>query len=377
MRILYDHQIFSILKFGGISRYFAELYSGLSRDSSFHTEFAVRSTDNINYQKIVLNNTSVKHSPTNALLKKIRGKLFPTTKEGFVNRRISVEKLSRQEYDLFHPTYYDPYFLEYLRGKPYVLTVFDLIHELFPEYFTDTVISEMRERKKLLIKNAEHIIAISEQTKNDIISQYSVSSDKITTIYLASSFSKVTLQSPQSPTIPKNYLLFVGNRDIYKNFSFFIEAIADILRAKSDLYLICAGPEFIDTEKILFSQLKIENKVLQYFPSDNELIMLYQHAIALVYPSKYEGFGLPLLEAFACGCPVITSNASSLPEVGGDAVLYFDPENASEIQAQIKQLSTNEQLRNQQVDRGYDRLKMFSWDKTVEQTKSVYRKVLL
>ncbi|MCK9409646.1 MAG: glycosyltransferase family 1 protein [Bacteriovoracaceae bacterium] len=377
MKILYDYQIFSLLKFGGISRYFAELVTGINNDKQFSSVLGVRQSMNVNYQKIIRKNNSYSLPGTAEMfVRKSIGKLLPNTKEPVRNKKASIDLLRAGDYDIFHPTYYDPYFMEYCSGKPYVVTVYDMIHELFPEYFSSPMREELIEQKKVLINNAAHVIAISEQTKKDILSIHSIDPDRITSIHLSSSFGRAEEIRSAEYKLPERYILFVGTRDIYKNFTFFLESMKNILLSEVNLFLICAGPPFTEFENHLISTHGLSRQVMQRFPDDDELKAIYKKALCLVYPTKYEGFGLPILEAFACGCPVVTSTTASLPEVGGDAVLYCSPTNADEIQQTVHQLIGDSELRKTLRRKGYDRLTLFSWEKTVQQTKAVYTKVL-
>ena len=120
--------------------------------------------------------------------------------------------------------------------------------------------------------------------------------------------------------------------------------------------------------------LGLEGAVSSRFVSDNQLAYLYQHALCFVFPSLYEGFGIPVLEAFASGCPVLLSNASCFPEVGGDAALYFDPYNPEEMAKTIENVVSDSNLRTQMIQRGHERVKAFSWDKTAAQTAEFYKK---
>jgi glycosyltransferase involved in cell wall biosynthesis len=172
--------------------------------------------------------------------------------------------------------------------------------------------------------------------------------------------------------------LFVGNRGIYKNFTFFIKSISPLLFEEKDLYLVCAGGgDFSYDEIHLFDDLKIKGKVLHYpITHDSTLSQLYQKAALFAFPSLYEGFGIPVLEAFSCGCPVAVSNSSSLPEVGGEAVKYFDPNNLESIQKVVDEIVHNNSLQDTLRSRGYQRLKLFSWEKTAQNTKKVYDNLL-
>jgi glycosyltransferase involved in cell wall biosynthesis len=180
-----------------------------------------------------------------------------------------------------------------------------------------------------------------------------------------------------SSKFPQKYLLFVGNRRVYKNFDTFTESISQLLRDDKNLYLICAGGgKFTPSEIASLEKSGVINKVTQCSFDDNILAQLYQNALAFIFPSLYEGFGIPILEAFFCGCPVVASNISSLPEVAGDAAEYFDPLDKISILNAVKKIAYDHGLRCKLKNKGYERLKNFSWEKTANQTKMLYKSIL-
>jgi glycosyltransferase involved in cell wall biosynthesis len=172
--------------------------------------------------------------------------------------------------------------------------------------------------------------------------------------------------------LPEEYILFTGTRDGYKNFQFFIISIADLLRKSKNLFLVCTGAGFSKDEAALFIRLGIGEKVLHRFASEKEILHLYKAAICFVFPSYYEGFGLPILEAFESGCPVLLARASCFPEIAGDAALYFDPKNKQELVDTIWEILNNITLRNELAKKGFDRVSMFSWDNTFQKTIECY-----
>lgn len=369
MKILYDHQIFSLQKYGGISRYFCELYSHLHNMETIHPEISVVYSENSYYQELFHQKCSLPDQKT--LGKYLNfGKNIAINK---INEYHCKKQIRNGNFDIFHPTYYNPYFLKNLEKKPYVLTVYDMIHELFPDMFNGDITAL---HKKKVIECATKIIAISENTKTDIIRFYDIDPKKIEVIHLATSLQLLTPDISLNP--PQKYILFVGNRVIYKNFTFFINSISSLLNEEKDLYLVCAGGGvFSDAEMHLLNELQIKKRVLHYpITNDSTLSQLYRKAILFVFPSLYEGFGIPVLESFSCGCPVAASNGSSLPEVGGEAVNYFDPNNSDSIQNVIENIVHNDSLQDSLRTRGYERLKCFSWEKTALNTKKVYENLL-
>ena len=367
MKVLYDHQIFTSQIYGGISRYFVELMKNFENDDTIEYDLSLRYSNNYYLKQI--NNISYKTFFKNY---NFRGKGRFTN---YINKKISKKVICREHYDIFHPTYYDPYFLDFLNRKPFILTILDMIHEIFPEIFP--LKDKTSERKKLLAQKATKIIAISENTKRDIIKILGIDEGKIEVIYLGNSLKINKDVKTINIKIPEKYILFVGSRRGYKNFKLFIDAVSPLINEDNELNIVCVGGgdfSMIEIEK--FRSLKIRGKLFYYSGSDSILACLYQKAIAFVFPSLYEGFGIPVLESFTCGCPVIVSNTSSLPEVAGEAAIYFDPTDKLSILNSIQKVIYNDKLRKQLINKGIERVKEFTWEKTADKTKKIYEGVL-
>jgi glycosyltransferase involved in cell wall biosynthesis len=171
------------------------------------------------------------------------------------------------------------------------------------------------------------------------------------------------------------YLLYVGNRDIYKNFIPFLVAVSPILQ-QYDLGLICAGGGgFNEVEHKAIKSHGVESYVEQRSITDPILAQLYSHAVAFVFPSLYEGFGIPILESMACRCPCVLSDRSSLPEIAGEAALYFNPDNVDDMRAAITKILDDKAYREGLVDRGTKRASIFTWERTVQETLSFYTNI--
>lgn len=367
MKVLYDHQIFTSQIYGGISRYFFELIKYFNNDDEIECELSLKYSNNYYLKK--LNNLSYE-----IFLNKysFRGKHRLLN---ILNKRVSKKYISKGDYDILHPTYYDPYFLDYIGKKPFVLTIYDMIHEIYPEMFSSK--DKTPERKKTLAQKATKIIAISKNTKRDIIKFLGIDENKIEVIYLANSINSIKNIDNINIELPKTYILFVGSRRGYKNFDLFIKAIFPLLNEDVKLNVVCAGGGKInDIEIEKLKNLKIKNKIFYYSGSDNVLAYLYQKAVAFVFPSLYEGFGIPILESFECGCPVICSRTSSLPEVAGDAAIYFDPTDKLSIQNSIHKVIYDDELKNNLISKGTERIKEFTWEKTADKTKKIYEGVI-
>ena len=382
IRILFDHQIFA-QKYGGISRYYYELIKQLDKDNNFSWELGLKCSDNAYLLSSSLFRPNKVLSFNDFCFGfnfKGKSRLYNAL-EGIglinslnANPKTSIKMLQGGKYDVFHPTYYDPYFYKYLNNKPFVLTIYDMIYELYPAQFPAEDPTVMH--KRLLAEKADAIIAISENTRQDIIKLYGIDSKKIKVIYLGNSL--VGSESDSDVKLPGKYILYIGNRALYKNFKLFVKAIAPLFRQDSNLYLVCGGGNIFSPEEInLFKDLSCENRIIhQQVKEDRTLASLYKNALAFVFPSLYEGFGIPVLESFSCGCPVILSNSSSFPEVALDAAEYFNPEDELSITEAVKKVIYCEDRRNELRSKGFERLKYFSWEKTAAETKKVYESLI-
>ncbi len=383
MKLLYDHQIFSIQNYGGISRYFCELMENLIPFPDVSFSLALKYSYNENLlNRSELNNywSNRNNFFINPVFPLIQKKIHLNVLYHLhINQNESIRLLKKNDFEIFHPTNYNPYFLKHLGKKPFILTVHDMIHELYPEYFPSQ--DPIKKWKQKLIREAESIIAISHNTKNDIIKFFNIDPDRISVIYHGNPL-EFTESSCNKPNIDDHifnnrYILFVGNRLHYKNFYFFISSISPLFRKYNDISLYCAGGgPFTTKEKNLFKELDILERVRYFAVNDNIMRELYKNAQAFIFPSLYEGFGLPILESFSCGCPVVASNCSSLPEIADDAACYIDPHNAESIIQGVESILTDEDYRDELIRKGNERIKFFSWEKTARETKSVYDKLI-
>jgi glycosyltransferase involved in cell wall biosynthesis len=256
----------------------------------------------------------------------------------------------------------------------FIVTAFDMIPLRFPKRLSPLTTYHKYYTPEVF-KQAEHIVCISESTANDITKFYNIPSNKITPIALACDRSH--FQFLNLPT--RNYFLYVGRQDPYKNLQRLITAFS-ALPHRNDYELWLAGPydkRYSPLLEIQAQELGISHlvKFLNYVSYD-ELPIIINQAIALVFPSLWEGFGLPVLEAMACGTPVITSNVSSLPEVAGDAAILINPYNSGEITAAMQAIINDSELRKQLSEKGLKRANQFSWEKTGKATVEVLKQYL-
>ena len=365
MKIYYDQQIFMIQANGGISRYFFELIQRLGATGD------VRATLFTGFHGSRLPLRSMRHAQVLGTHRFKVGPLWPLVTRGCdtVNRLL----LRGLAPDIYHPTYYRPVRRS---GKTrLVVTVYDMIHERFPHLFPD---DETPALKRIACEAADAVICISEATRQDLLNDYPEFAAKTSVVHLAAApeFTQPHLASPGTPE-ETLYALFVGSRRDYKGFDVALEAWRQIAAAWPELRLICVGGgAFNAVELTGIRRLGLEAQVSQRPASDSQLAELYRSATVLVYPSRYEGFGLPVLEAMACGCPVVCSRSSSLPEIGGEAAAYFEPGDAAGLASGVAEVLGQAGRRAALIQAGYQQQRRFSWDACACQTLGSYRRCL-
>lgn len=275
----------------------------------------------------------------------------------------------------FSPAHYLPSFCP----VPQVVTIHDLAYQYFPNDFTKKDLWQLKNWTRLSVKKANKIIAVSKTTKKDILKIYNVDEAKVTVIYNGyekkDQISDIKDQN-DSLKIKNNekFILFVGTIQPRKNLSVLIDAFNKFLEQNKNFKLVIVGKKGWLYEDIFkkVKTLKLEDKVIfTDHVTDEELVWYYQNAFCFVLPSLYEGFGIPILEAMSNNCPTIISMNSSLPEVGGEASLYFDPKNSDDLLEKIETLQKNKELRKELITKGKKRIKEFSWDKCGKETLGV------
>ena len=381
MKILFDYQAFEIQTFGGVSNSYAEIMSHL-KAMGVDARLAIKESDNEHLIQTGIN-PSIK--PLGTTNKRWFGgkKLFRGQRRllrmgmslaGYqndffsINQDYCIKLLKRQQFDVFEPTFFDSYFLPYLKNKPFVLTVHDMIPEIL------SVDKPQVQQKKLLCPLAAHIHVPSQNTKNDLINILNIDLEKVT----VTSHGSPAFPTTQHPSpYPFPYLLYVGARWSYKNFAPFVEECSIVISKHPEIRVVCTGSPFTQEEKKLISDHRLTRHFLQTHANEEMLQTLYQNAVAFIYPSAYEGFGMPILEAFVCGCPVMLNNASCFPEVGGDSAIYFDINRRGDLGEHIENfLWTSEQDRANLIARGRERAKLFSWEESARKLSHIYQTIL-
>ncbi len=363
MKILYDYQIFALQAVGGISRYFLEVAARLPLLQK-DTETAILAPVYINR---ALRDTGV--AKRGIFIPEFKGKhrILP-----FLNEKMTQSFLYGNRADIVHETYYRD--RGYNTSAKRVVTVHDMIHEKYPEHFTGPDLDVPRKKLRAVLQ-ADHVIVVSKHTYNDLLEITGIDSNKVSVVYHGSS-----IVPDKKGTRPKDtsspYLLYVGLRNSVKNFKRLVEAYSASRQLKKTHRLVCVGGgAFSRVEKQFFLDRGVLESVVKIPADDKKLVQLYANASVLVYPSLYEGFGLPLVEAMRCGCPVCCSNVSSMPEVAGDAAAYFDPLHVDSIREVLESVVYSDTVRKAMRGKGFKRQKMFDWDECARKTYEVYANI--
>jgi glycosyltransferase involved in cell wall biosynthesis len=366
MNILFDHQIFFLQQYGGVSRYFYEIANRIAEGSENKVEIFAPLYVNEYFR----NDSKIRP-------KGVKIPLLPRSKRVMAAVNTSISRLRvkpRRDVDIFHETNYSmadccP------RSAKRVITVYDMIHEKFADSFLQR--DKTREFKAHAVRRADHVICISENTRRDLIELVGVPEEKTSVVYLGYS-----LAMDGDAAVPalgeKPYILYVGQRGGYKNFEGLMRAYGSSLFLKNEFSLVCFGGDALNTrERALMDSLNISsNHVKQLSGGDEVLAELYAAAAVFVYPSHYEGFGIPPLEAMSFGCPVVCANTSSLPEVVGDAAELFDPADEVQLCRALELVVTSTARANILIERGRERCKQFSWEKCASETLDIYKRIL-
>jgi glycosyltransferase involved in cell wall biosynthesis len=365
IKVAYDSQIFAQQQFGGISRYFFELanYVAMAPDSDVRVVAPVHRSQ---YLRGVANlDRGIFFNPAG----RVAGKLMR-----IANQIISPWYLRSYAPNILHETYY----LESNRAGvdcARVVTVFDMINERLEPESSDR--NKLTSAKLAAVRRADSVICISEHTRSDLIDLFGVPASKTHVIYLG-----FTLTAEPAPTlgveVDRPFLLYVGKRDGYKNFDTLLAAFAASARLRESFSIVAFGGGcFSESEMRRISSFGLNSgEVIQIGGKDDVLSALYRDARCFVYPSTYEGFGIPPLEAMSFNCPVVSSNTTSIPEVVGDAAISVDPTDTDAMRDAIEMAVFDEEVRRNLVSRGAVRIQQFSWMNCAEETMKIYQSLL-
>lgn len=363
VKVVFDGQIFVEQRAGGISRYFTALAEGLSA----HPGVSARIVAPLHRNEILSASATA-----------------PVFGVGLPDKH-GVQRLCRFALkatspvlsplfgaDIVHETFFSPApFLTRTRRR--ATTMYDMIHEIYFPRDPATA------HKKAALARCDHVICISHNTRKDLCELLDFPVERTSVTHLAYvDFSGFAGHAPSSELADAPYFLFVGNRSAYKNFDALLRAVAFAPRLAGNFRIACyGGGRLTDAECAAAADLGLApDTVVHLRGGDDVLGAAYANAAAFVYPSFYEGFGIPPLEAMSASCPVLSSNTSSLPEVIGDAGLLFDPTDVEALRDALLRITNSSALREDLVRRGHAQRALFSWEHCVEQTLAIYRNLL-
>ncbi|QDZ90403.4 glycosyltransferase family 4 protein [Shewanella decolorationis] len=354
MRLILENIVFELQKAGGISVYWAELLFRMNEKHSSELIFFGEPNENIFRRGLT------------GLVEEAEPSLFPVGVRRYLPFLKKLEKGS-----IFHSSYYR---FSIQSDVATVTTVHDFTYEYFTKGISRFVHSA---QKRAAVRHSAGIICVSENTKRDLLKFYpEIDPSRVRVIYNGVSGDFYPIG--EISDIPNcfevlsgiKFLIFVGDRSSYKNF----DKVVDVLLMNESISLVIVGGKaFSEEESGLLSSLA--GRVFHFRGvTGPELNYLYNKAFCLVYPSSYEGFGIPVIEAMKAGCPVIAANRSSIPEIAGDAALLVDDITAHAISSLVEQLD-DPVVRKQHVEKGFSQASKFSWDKCFEETYAFYKEV--
>lgn len=358
MKVFFDYSVFTLQRYGGASNYIVNLAENFSDQinpfivSLFHQNYYLK-ISKIKYKGIYYDKVP-----------------FLTKYLNKINKMFFDYKLKKNLPEIIHFTYFNEKNFYSTNAKK-VITEYDLIKEKFyKENYKDQI-----EYKKKIFDKVDQIICISENTKKDLEEYYKIDKSKISVIYLATNKDK-SFRSKHLNIRP--YILYVGSRGRYKNFYNAIKAYSKSEKIISHFDFVCfGGGAFSQKEKDLFKDLKIDPKNIHHFSGDKlDLNYFYHKARVFIFPSMYEGFGIPLLEAMNMDCPVICSNTSSFPEVVNDSAIFIDPKSIESIKSEMEKLVFDDQLLLKLKKKGNDNLEKYSWKKCAQETEKLYKNII-
>ena len=358
MKVFFDYAIFTHQRFGGVSNYIVNLVENFSEQ-----------VDPLIISLFYKNHYLKKSN--------FADKIFFYNRVGFlikyVNRANKIyfnRQLKNKKPDIIHLTYFNEKNFYVSKAKK-VITEYGLIKEKF---YADKYKSQIEYKKKIFEK-VDQIICISNNTKKDLQQEYSIDASKISVVNLAVNKDKSFRERFLNI---RPFILYVGSRQKYKNFISAIKAYARSNKLKLNFDFVCfGGGNFLKNEEDLFRDLSLDRSRIHYFEGDDlDLNYFYHKARLFIFPSLYEGFGLPLLEAMNMECPVICSDTSCFPEIVNDAAILFDPTNIESLEFKMEKLIYDDKLLLNLKKKGNENLNKYSWKKCANETEQLYKKII-
>ncbi|HEX3794072.1 MAG TPA: glycosyltransferase family 1 protein [Acidimicrobiales bacterium] len=360
MKITFDDQIFTFQRRGGVSRYFVELLRQFQQDPALDVEAITPFRYVLNDHLLAFGPERFRRAPLPAAAQRARV-LRPLNR--MTARRSAPPALLHHTYSL-HGALAAP-------ARTRVCTVYDMTPELFPEHFP---FGNPHQAKREFVEACDAVLCISQTTKDDLIKIYG-DLDKPVVVTPLGVGDEFFVDPPELEATP-DYVLYVGHRVGYKNFDVVLRAFALLKAERPGLSLVCVGAPFTESETARLAELGLTDQVRQREAGDDELPALFARALCFVFPSRYEGFGLPIVEAFAAGCPVLLADMPCSVEVGGEAAQFFAPDDHDRLAALIEEMVATPQSRKPWVDAGRVRARQFTWRRTAELTRDLYAELL-
>ena len=361
MRVAFDEQIFAIQRFGGISRLFAELTAAFIDDPELGVELLPLNAPVIN--RYVLDDERIR---TRLAVRDARHEYVSLM-------RYFMRVQPRRGLDIMHNTFYLPHGLIQYPGARRIVTIHDMIPELMPQTRRRL---DLLTLKKRYVERADHVICVSEATRRDLMRVYPDITSPVSVIHHGVDPRFLPGAAPL-PQLPDRYVLFVGNRRQYKDADVLFRAMARLTDDLGDVHLVCVGGgQFTPAEQADLAALGIAGRTHHVSLSDAQMASAYSQAEVFVFPSRFEGFGMPALEAMACNTATVLADSTSLPEVGGDAALYFPVGDDQRLAAALEEVLRTDSLRSELEARGLERAQAFTWARAAQQHVDVYEETL-
>ena len=363
MKVLFDHLAFN-QRYGGVPKYFTEIFIQLKKYHDLEIITCILISRNADLQRLKINYWDFPNwnFRGNAKIERIIGDIFTSF------------RLITSNYDIYHPTHYSNFGIKLLklfrRNKQIVCTVHDMNNWVIPEHYPKKMVLRKR-RQEFQMLHSDLIIAVSNNTKEDIIKYYPKLHDKIVVAPHGINNSK----AKPFKNLPEKYLLFVGTRNRYKNFEVLLKAFGEIVNEFIDFKLVCVGKPFSSKEIRLQEKLGILSFIQVHQLNNEELSYAYKNASLFVFPSIYEGFGIPCLEAMSNNCRILASDIKIFREICGDTIYYFNPNNLTELIKQLRKSLTTEENKQLQNSKYQKVLDSYTWRKSADIHYKSYKKL--